>query len=550
MFIRFHWICLLLLMFYGREGLFAQMTVATDAVRIEYPNRIMLPFRVECTDSMQFLDWDRVRLWENGREIIDFEVDYGWHCPVTAVCTAILLDRGDAMETGLPSGRSEGVDVVRKYLSTSERDHATADRTALAGFNEKMFLVSRWTTDYAPLRECLDTLRAGGRSAIWDAAIALSQQLPNQSLPYGILLVTTGLDTTSTSTVDEVIAVARRKAIRIYPVGVGPNPVDSTLSRLALATGGRYFSHPDSAAIAGIYRRLFLYEDEYGWFGAIAYNCPCDTDSVRSVRACFYGKQPCDDTLCVNYSYIGQTASPRVAELSIPASSGFGGSSLEVPVIWQTSINEAVDQASIDLHMDSTHAQLVDVYSRWHGEYISRGRFFPLPSGYRVIIQPARELNKGDTAAIFRFHLAPVAQDTVISFIIENWQFWSGCLAPKPVSGLIDIRASATHVSREQSTLLLSMDIYPNPFANRTMVQLGMRNEELGIGKSAIRNPQSAISLKVYDLLGREVLDLTSRMRDAGEAILEGSELPGPGVYFCRLLTPRYNLVRAVHLIR
>jgi hypothetical protein len=44
--------------------------------------------------------------------------------------------------------------------------------------------------------------------------------------------------------------------------------------------------------------------------------------------------------------------------------------------------------------------------------------------------------------------------------------------------------------------------------------------------------------LKVCYILGRELLDLTPRIRGTGEAMLSGNELPGAGVYIIRAVTP------------
>ena len=65
---------------------------------------------------------------------------------------------------------------------------------------------------------------------------------------------------------------------------------------------------------------------------------------------------------------------------------------------------------------------------------------------------------------------------------------------------------------------------YPNPFSALTIVDVQLPNEQ-----------QGRRSLKVYDLFGREVLDLSDRMIDKSTVSIEASRLPSRGIYFCRL---------------
>jgi subtilisin family serine protease len=69
---------------------------------------------------------------------------------------------------------------------------------------------------------------------------------------------------------------------------------------------------------------------------------------------------------------------------------------------------------------------------------------------------------------------------------------------------------------------------FPNPFTERTTLLLP--RELTGASNSAF-------SLKVYDLLGRAVLDLTDAARDRNAVTIEAGRLPGAGVYICRLAT-------------
>ncbi|HET7152871.1 MAG TPA: T9SS type A sorting domain-containing protein, partial [Candidatus Kapabacteria bacterium] len=61
---------------------------------------------------------------------------------------------------------------------------------------------------------------------------------------------------------------------------------------------------------------------------------------------------------------------------------------------------------------------------------------------------------------------------------------------------------------------------YPNPFSSTTNIELQMPIEKPG-------------TLKVYDMLGREVADLTSQLKGQSTILFNSIGLQ-PGMYFCK----------------
>ena len=72
------------------------------------------------------------------------------------------------------------------------------------------------------------------------------------------------------------------------------------------------------------------------------------------------------------------------------------------------------------------------------------------------------------------------------------------------------------------------LQAYPNPFSTSTMLTLSTRST-------------SPLTLKIFDLLGREVLDLTGRIGNNTSISLQRQELPLKGIYFCRLSDAMYT---------
>lgn len=96
---------------------------------------------------------------------------------------------------------------------------------------------------------------------------------------------------------------------------------------------------------------------------------------------------------------------------------------------------------------------------------------------------------------------------------------------------------------------------YPNPFSDRTTIRFAIRDygrrlTEARLQTTEIRNPKAVIALKVFDLLGREVLDLSDEANRNSEIVILKSQLPHPGVYFYRLSTPTETLTKAMVKMR
>ena len=71
---------------------------------------------------------------------------------------------------------------------------------------------------------------------------------------------------------------------------------------------------------------------------------------------------------------------------------------------------------------------------------------------------------------------------------------------------------------------------YPNPFTRMTIVDVRLPN-----GK------KESVLFNVYDIFGREVLDLSNKINDNTQITILNSQLPSPGVYYYRIVTPTFS---------
>lgn len=79
-----------------------------------------------------------------------------------------------------------------------------------------------------------------------------------------------------------------------------------------------------------------------------------------------------------------------------------------------------------------------------------------------------------------------------------------------------------------ESTISLTQN-YPNPFSDQTTIALSLQASERLL--KSIEN----VSLRVYDVFGREVLDLTQRAMMNDVVVLHRNQLPCAGLFFYRL---------------
>ena len=89
---------------------------------------------------------------------------------------------------------------------------------------------------------------------------------------------------------------------------------------------------------------------------------------------------------------------------------------------------------------------------------------------------------------------------------------------------------------------------FPNPFTDRTELRVDV------VPYEASSHLDQSVSLKVFDLLGRVVLDLTDELKlqsgDSIEIPIEARTFPSSGMYICRLTSPAGVHARTMHVLK
>jgi Ca-activated chloride channel family protein len=164
---------------------------------------------------------DDFRVYEDGqpRPVAFFRKDLN-----TPVSLGVIVDTSGSMQPKIPQARA----AIAEFI----RDLNPRDDVFLFAFSDKPFLLQPFTTNHAAVMSRLALLHAYGRTALYDVILdGLIMVTRGRYDKKALLVVTDGMDTASSSGLDQVVAQARRQGVLVYSIGIGdPNVGASGLS--------------------------------------------------------------------------------------------------------------------------------------------------------------------------------------------------------------------------------------------------------------------------------------------------------------------------------
>lgn len=161
---------------------------------------------------------DDFRLYEDGeqRPIEFFRKDLN-----TPVSVGILVDTSGSMEPKIPQAKAAIAEFIRNLNPR--------DDVFLFAFSENPYLLEPFTVNHAAVMSRLALLHAYGRTALYDVILdGLIMVSRGHYDKKALLVVTDGMDTASSSSVDQVVMQARRQGVLVYSIGIGDPNVSAT----------------------------------------------------------------------------------------------------------------------------------------------------------------------------------------------------------------------------------------------------------------------------------------------------------------------------------
>jgi VWFA-related protein len=163
---------------------------------------------------------------DNGesRPILSLRSDHG-----SPVSLAILVDMSGSMRVGSKMAMARhAFDTIVSQLRGGE------DEVALFTFDSALHERQPFTTDFARLRSALDDLRPFGATSLYDATAATARRLADRPASHkAIMILTDGVDTSSSLTPAEVSGLASSIDVPVYVVATVPAVDQASLREAA-----------------------------------------------------------------------------------------------------------------------------------------------------------------------------------------------------------------------------------------------------------------------------------------------------------------------------
>lgn len=163
-----------------------------------------------------------------GLTLSDFEVrDNGEPRPILSlrsdsrspVSVAILVDTSGSMGSGIKFALArQAFDSILSQLRAGD------DEAAVFSFDSALHESRPFTSDIATLRNAFEDLSVFGSTSLYDAAAAAARRLAQQSAAHkAIVVLTDGVDTSSSLSAPEVSALASSIGVPVYVIATVPS---------------------------------------------------------------------------------------------------------------------------------------------------------------------------------------------------------------------------------------------------------------------------------------------------------------------------------------
>jgi len=207
-------------------------------------------------DSVRVEDFaSNLRLYENGLPVHIDSIDCADR--TQAVSVAMLFDRSGSMDEffGTRTRMELAIDAGKRFVDYL----SLGDEAAIFSFSSNYRTDQNWTGDKSLLKGAIDQLEPDGGTAFYDAAyrvLGTSQQRP-ASFRRAVIILSDGRDNQSAlyGGVQASINRARSAGIPVFGIGMAADSLDS-LERLAVETGGRFYSVRNPNAIDSVFKSI------------------------------------------------------------------------------------------------------------------------------------------------------------------------------------------------------------------------------------------------------------------------------------------------------
>jgi VWFA-related protein len=179
------------------------------------------------------------------------------------VLNVLVLDHSGSMEQ--PASEKDTrpkIVALHKAAAGFVRSMRPTARTSLLPFSSAVEAPGPFTNRKQDLKKAIESLRAYGETALFDATYAALATLEAERglAKRSVVVLTDGIDNSSRRRVDEVIERAKQAKIALHMLGFGrPGELDEKVMRaMATQTGGKYYHAKTEDELVKIFEDLSI----------------------------------------------------------------------------------------------------------------------------------------------------------------------------------------------------------------------------------------------------------------------------------------------------
>jgi len=286
-----------------KEGITVSDVVVTRKIDLSFAvrvNRVELNMAVTDKDGHFVTGVDRKELTvlEEGRtvEVVDFSLES------RPLSVALVIDTSGSMQ--------ERIETAQKAAGAFVQSLREGDRAMVVDFSDKVYLLSDLTEDRAIVKAAIESTKASGGTAIYDAVYTTLRKLRPVTGRKAIVLLSDGGDTTSFFERDKVVEAAKAADVTIYTIGLGTGSLDpsarSLLKSLSEATGGSATFAKDETEVASAYVAI---TDDLRHQYYLTYESPNETFDGRWIKIEVKVARPNTEVRARSGYFAGRTSS-------------------------------------------------------------------------------------------------------------------------------------------------------------------------------------------------------------------------------------------------
>jgi Ca-activated chloride channel family protein len=180
------------------------------------------------------------------------------------ISLAVLIDTSASMQEKLPQARAAAI----RFIKTLR----VQDAAEIVQFNDRSTTLQDFTADQALLEAAIKKTDAAGPTALYNSLYVALKDLSKQKKAgelrrRAVVLLTDGEDTASLVSDEQVVELARKSEISIYPISLRPSrnqdrgrmafsQAEHILTTLAQETGGEVFFPQSLSELDAVYDRI------------------------------------------------------------------------------------------------------------------------------------------------------------------------------------------------------------------------------------------------------------------------------------------------------